>query len=138
MRVKNKTRINPNNGAMLAGELLPANSPIAWTNTLAFYGRTPSQDEVNAHFDYLISEGLAYQDEDGNYHMTDHDAPVLYDFGAEAEYKKHYSDNGLRWDAESELIPEDAAPEPETYYVQQWVNALDPAQIQPMTQLPLL
>lgn len=95
MKVKNTTRINPDNGNPYTGELLAASDPRAWENTLAFYGRLPSQEEVNAHFEYLERENLAHRDTAGNWHMNDNDAPVLYEFG-------------IRWDNPEDLVPADS------------------------------
>lgn len=93
--VINTTRIDPETNKHYPGQLLAANDPRAWTNTLAFTG-TPTQDQVNAHFDYLAREGFAAQDDQSQWYMTDGDAPVLYQFG-------------IRWDATDDLQPIECA-----------------------------
>jgi hypothetical protein len=46
-----------------AGVLLANNDPLAWTDTLAFPNRCPSQAEVDAHLARLASLGLDMSDE---------------------------------------------------------------------------
>jgi len=57
--------------AEYVGEVLAYDSPEAWTNTVAFPGRTPTQAEVTAHVDDLRQRGLSLR------------VPVRWDFGRE-------------------------------------------------------
>ena len=52
------------------GEVLAVNDPMAWANTLAFSGRTPSQEEVDRHLAKLAERNITIED-----------TPVKYPFG---------------------------------------------------------
>ena len=88
-KIINTTRRNPDTGKYYRGERLAVNDPRAWANTLAFYGRTPTQTEVNDHLEYCIREGYATKNSE-IYNMGDACVPVLYDFG-------------IRWDPSKDL-----------------------------------
>ena len=90
-KVINTTRLDPYTGKHHSGERLEVNDPRAWACTLAFYGRTPTQDEVNNHMQYCIENGYATQD-GGIIVWGDSSVPVLYEFG-------------LRWDPIKDLQP---------------------------------
>jgi len=88
-KVINTTRRNPDTGKCYIGERLAVNDPRAWANTLAFYGQTPTQTEVNEHLEYCVHNG--YTTKDGEiWNMGDLCVPVLYDFG-------------IRWDPAKDL-----------------------------------
>ena len=54
------------------GIVLAPNDPRAWANTGAFYDRTPSQEEVNAHLAKpTVAQAMS----------RCQDVPVLWDFG---------------------------------------------------------
>ncbi len=52
------------------GVVLAINDPRPWSNTLAFPGRTPTVEEVDAHLANLAERGLSITK-----------TPVLYSFG---------------------------------------------------------
>lgn len=52
------------------GVVLANNDPRAWANTLAFPGRTPTQEEVDAHLANLAERNIPLSN-----------TPVLYQFG---------------------------------------------------------
>lgn len=91
MKVINTTRFNPDTQTHYIGERLETNSPEAWTNTTAFYGRMPTQEEVNSHMEYCVKSGLATKDGE-SYHFNDNRVPVVYEFG-------------IRWDDATDLQP---------------------------------
>jgi hypothetical protein len=64
-------RVNRSLGLEHTGEVLAVDDPRAWTDTLAFPGRTPTADEVKAHVEQLHIRPLVY---DGR-------VPVLWSFG---------------------------------------------------------
>lgn len=62
------------------GKLLAMNDPRAWANSLAFPGRTPSQEEVNAHLEHCRQRG----------NNLSNQAPVLWFF--ETREKVHWEE----------------------------------------------
>lgn len=89
MLVINTTRFNPDTQLFYVGKRLEVNDPEAWTNTAAFYKRTPTQDEVNSHMEHCVENGLATKDGD-SYRFNDNRVPVVYEFG-------------IRWDDANDL-----------------------------------
>lgn len=84
-------------GRPWSGVLLSNNDPRAWTDTLAFPGRCPTQAEVDAHLAQLASRGLDMGD----------DCPVLWAFDSgpkvywsEADLIRPYEDDLAEWELE--------------------------------------
>lgn len=56
------------------GIVLAVNNPRAWTNTVAFPGRSPDQEEVDKHLENLKQRNISLDR-----------TPVLYSFGVQWE-----------------------------------------------------
>lgn len=56
------------------GTVLARNDPRAWTGSIAFSGRTPTQEEVDAHLAHPVVAAVFASEKDAR-------VPIVWDFG---------------------------------------------------------